>query len=95
MKKFLLLTLVACSGLAIAAGAAQAGRRGGCCNCCGAPAAPVVVAPAAPATAAAPQAYRSYSYEPQNSTGYSNSFLRDWGGHAYENAANKARGRVN
>lgn len=89
MKKFLMLTLVACSGLLISSGAAQAGRRGGCC--CSAPA-PVVVAPA-PATAAAPQAYRSYSYQPQTS-GYS-SFERNWGGHAYENAANKALGRVN
>ena len=91
MTRLLTLTLVACAGLLVSAGVSQAGRRGGCC--CSAPA-PVVVAPA-PATAAAPQAYRSYSYEPQTSTGYSNSFLRDWGGHAYENASNKARGRVN
>jgi hypothetical protein len=89
MKKFLMLTLVACSGLLVSAGVSHAGRRG-CCNCC-APA-PVVVAPAAPATAAAPQAYRSYSYQPQ--AGYS-SFERNWGGHAYENATNKALGRVN
>jgi hypothetical protein len=88
MKKFLMLTLVACSGLLVSAGVSHAGRRGGCC--CSAPA-PVVVAPA---TAAAPQAYRSYSYQPETS-GYSNTFLRNWGGHAYENAANKALGRVN
>ena len=91
MKKFLMLTLVACSGLLVSADVSHAGRRGGCC--CSAPA-PVVVAPV-PATAAAPQAYRSYSYQPEMTSGYSNTFLRDWGGHAYENAANKARGRVN
>ena len=93
MTKFLTLTLVACAGLLVSAGVSQAGRRGGGCCCSSAPA-PVVVAPA-PVTAAAPQAYRSYSYQPETSSGYSNTFLRDWGGHAYENAANKARGRVN
>jgi hypothetical protein len=90
MKKFLQLTLVACTALLVTASVSLAGRRGGCC--CTTPAAPAVVVPAPPATAAAPQAYRSYSYQPQNN--YSN-FERNWGGHAYENATNKALGRVN
>lgn len=94
MSKFLMLTLVACGGLLLVANVSQAGRRGCCCGGNAAPSAPAVVAPAPPATAAAPQAYRSYSYEPQTS-GYNSSFLRDWGGHAYENATNKSRGRVN
>jgi hypothetical protein len=94
MSKFLMLTLVACGGLLLVADQSQAGRRGCCCGG-GYAAPPAVVAPAPPATAAAPQAYRSYSYEPQTSSGYSNSFLRNWGGHAYESAINKSLGRVN
>jgi hypothetical protein len=94
MKKFLQLTLVACTALLVTASVSQAGRRGGgcCCTTTVAPA-PAVVVPAPPATAAAPQAYRSYSYQPQYNN-YS-SFERNWGGHAYENATNKALGRVN
>ena len=99
MTRFFTLSLVACAGLLVAANVSQAGRRG-CCGCGGSYAPAVVVPapappPAPPGTAAAQQAYRSYSYQPEMSGGYNNSFLRTWGGHAYENAANKARGRVN
>jgi hypothetical protein len=100
MSRFFTLSLIACIGLLVAANVLHAGRRGCCCG--GGSYAPAVVVPAPvpppapPAAAAAPQAYRSYSYQPEMSSGgYSNSFLRTWGGHAYENAANKSRGRVN
>jgi hypothetical protein len=95
MTKFLSLTLLAFSGLLLCAGVSEAGRRHRCC-CCSAPApVPAEVAPAPPTTASAPQAYRSYSYEPAAAPVYNNTFLRNWGGHAYENAINKGLGRVN